>query len=306
MAAAAAAAAASSVMNHHQLCSFHLPSLSFIANRRLRLKMRGALLLAHAKKKNAKSKKDRSDIDQMASEVFFPEAALLKKKTNDATQPLPQFADAQQEKLDQALSLELESDLNLEIMRHYEVVFLIHEKYDQQVEEVVTKVEDFIREKKGRIWRLNDWGLRRLAYEVKKAMRAHYILMNFEIDAKFVNDFKTMLDKDERVIRHLVSKEEKAETAYCPPPIEYHTLLARQGFGDDDGFWDDDDAGGGDEAIYDDGDYNFFDDDDEEGGYEDDGDVASDEDGGEVIFVDGDEDHDENSEMMRKMEDVSR
>ncbi|KAJ4807698.1 30S ribosomal S6 [Rhynchospora pubera] len=307
--ASAAAAVSLSVMNQHQLCSFHLPShLSFsfipIPNNR-RMRMRGALLQARAKKKNAKSKKDRSNSDDTASEVFFPEAVLLKKKTNDATQPLPQFADAQQEKLFEALSLQLESDLNLERMRHYEVVFLIHEKYDQQVEEVVTKVEDFIREKKGRIWRLNDWGLRRLAYEIKKAMRAHYILMNFEIDAKFVNDFKTMLDKDERVIRHLVSKEEKAETAYCPPPIEYQTLLARQGFGEDDGFWDDDDDDD-DEAMYDDGDYDYDDDEGEEEGYEDDGDVLSDEDGGEVIYVDGDEDHDENREMMRKMENVSR
>lgn len=59
--------------------------------------------------------------------------------------------------------------------------------------------------------------------------------MNFELEAKQINDFKSMLDKDERVIRHLVMKRDKAETEDCPPPPEFHTL--RSGMDDDD--WED-------------------------------------------------------------------
>lgn len=88
---------------------------------------------------------------------------------------------------------------------------------------------EFIREKKGRIWRLNNWGLRRLAYKIRKATHANYVLMNFELDAKFINDFKSMLDKDERIIRHLVMKRDEAITEDCPPPPEFHTLHAQQG-----------------------------------------------------------------------------
>lgn len=84
----------------------------------------------------------------------------------------------------------------------------------------------FLGEKKGRIWRLNDWGMRRLAYNIKKAKNAHYILMNFELEAKWINEFKSLLDKDERVIRHLVIKRDEAITEDCPPPPEFHTLRA--------------------------------------------------------------------------------
>lgn len=84
----------------------------------------------------------------------------------------------------------------------------------------------FLREKKGRIWRLNDWGMRRLAYNIKKAKNAHYILMNFELEAKWINEFKSLLDKDERVIRHLVIKRDEAITEDCAPPPEFHTLRA--------------------------------------------------------------------------------
>lgn len=83
---------------------------------------------------------------------------------------------------------------------------------------------EFLEEKKGKIWRFNDWGMRRLAYKIQKAKNAHYILMNFEVEAKWINDFKSMLDKDERVIRHLVMKQDKAETRDCPPPPEFHSL----------------------------------------------------------------------------------
>ncbi|KAJ8573960.1 hypothetical protein K7X08_010471 [Anisodus acutangulus] len=66
----------------------------------------------------------------------------------------------------------------------------------------------------------------RVAYKIQKASRAHYILMNFEVGAKWINDFKSMLDKDERVIRHLVMKQDKTETEDCPPPPEFHTMRA--------------------------------------------------------------------------------
>lgn len=62
--------------------------------------------------------------------------------------------------------------------------------------------------------------------------------MNFELEARWINEFKTMLDKDERVIRHLVIKRDEAITEDCPPPPEWHTLRA----GGDDYDEEEDDA----------------------------------------------------------------
>lgn len=97
---------------------------------------------------------------------------------------------------------------------------------------------------------MSDWGMRRLAYKIRKAKNAHYILMNFEVEAKWINDFKSLLDKDERVIRHLVMKKDEAETEDCPPPAEFHSLRAGEDDDDDDDEeyeedeeWDDDEEG---------------------------------------------------------------
>lgn len=130
-------------------------------------------------------------------------------------------------------------------------------------------VAAFLGEKRGTIWRISDWGMRRLAYKIQKAKNAHYMLMNIEIDAKWINDFKTMLDKDERVIRHLVMKKDEAVTEDCPPPPEFHSLRAGM-----DGNDDEDDE---EDLEFDDEEYE----DDDDDGLPDEEDV--------VIFVDGDE-----------------
>lgn len=107
--------------------------------------------------------------------------------------------------------------------------------------------------------------------------------MNFEVGAKWINDFKSMLDKDERVIRHLVMKQDKAETEDCPPPPEFHKMRA----GTDDENEDD---------IHD------YDDDYDEDDLEEDGDDIDKEmnDDG-IILVDADDDRNSRNSNTNKM-----
>lgn len=111
--------------------------------------------------------------------------------------------------------------------------------------------------------------------------------MNFEIEAKWINDFKSMLDKDERVIRHLVIKRDEAITEDCPPPPEFHTL--RSGMDDDDDDEEEDD--------YDD-EYDIEDWDEDEDG---DGDLDGYEDGTEddSIILKSEEDEDKNNNITK-------
>lgn len=95
-------------------------------------------------------------------------------------------------------------------------------------------ITDFIEEKKGKIFRLNDWGMRKLAYKIKKAKRANYILMNIQIEGKEINEFKSLLDKDERVIRHLVMTMKKAETKETVPPPEFSSIRDEEGLDEED------------------------------------------------------------------------
>ncbi|KAJ0980571.1 hypothetical protein J5N97_008826 [Dioscorea zingiberensis] len=260
----------------------HIPIYSnWLSSHKMHLSERNrSLVVAGAKKK--KNKSDEHSFVARPDEATgpFPEAVLLKKKVvKEDGSVVPEFADAEEEKLYEFLSLQLESDLDLERMRHYEVVYLIHEDNVEEVPNVISKVEEFIREKKGRIWRLNNWGLRRLAYKIRKAKSANYILMNFELEAKYINDFKSMLDKDERIIRHLVMKQDEAITEDCPPPPEFHTLRSH-GMDEDD----DDDIDAEDQDWEDEDDVDDYDDDNEN-----------------IIIVNNDDDVDDQGSPNRKL-----
>ncbi|CAM8911896.1 unnamed protein product [Rhodiola kirilowii] len=244
----------------------------------------GKLVIVAAKKKpeKGKEKSDRYMVRPDESTGPFPEAVLLKqKKVQEDGRLLPEFEDAEEAHFFQMLNLQLESDLEVERVRHYEVVYMIHEKFAEDVEKVNEKVQDFLREKKGRTWRVSDWGMRRLAYKIQKASRAHYMLMNFELEAKWINEFKELLDKDERVIRHLVIKRDEAITEDCPPPPEFHTMRA----GTDDEEEDDDD----DDVEY----YDGEDDEEEEDGEEEEEDT--------VIVGDGDDYREDQRSRFREV-----
>lgn len=225
--------------------------------------------MVEAKKGNEKkNKNDKVDTHSFAPKSDeatgpFPESVLLReKKVQEDGRVLPEFADDEEQELFEFLNLQLESDLNVEQMRHYEVIYLIHQDYKEKVEDVNSKIQDFIREKKGRVWRFSDWGMRRLAYKIQKATQAHYILMNFEVGGQWINDFKQMLDQDERVIRHLVIKRDKAITENCPPPPEFHTLRADMVDEYEVDEYDDDDEDDGEEYDEDERDLEGYEDDD--------------------------------------------
>ncbi len=83
------------------------------------------------------------------------------------------------------------------------------------------------------MWRLNDWGLRRLAYKIKKASKANYLLMNIEISSQAINELNTLLEKDERVIRHMCITQKEAITAASEPPPDYFPEESEAGDDDD-------------------------------------------------------------------------
>ena len=67
-------------------------------------------------------------------------------------------------------------------MRHYEVVFLVHPDQSEQVSAMIERYRGIIESKGGKIHRLEDWGRRQLAYPINKIHKAHYVLMNIELD----------------------------------------------------------------------------------------------------------------------------
>jgi small subunit ribosomal protein S6 len=101
-------------------------------------------------------------------------------------------------------------------MRHYEVVFLVHPDQSEQVPAMIERYRTLIEGQKGRIHRLEDWGRRQLAYPIHKVHKAHYVLMNIEVDLPTLRELESAFRFNDAVLRSLVIAREEAVTAPSP------------------------------------------------------------------------------------------
>ena len=89
-------------------------------------------------------------------------------------------------------------------MRHYEVVFLVHPDQSDQVPGMVERYEALIQRGGGAVHRKEDWGRRQLAYLIDKVHKAHYVLMNIEVDQETLKELENAFRFNDAVIRNLI------------------------------------------------------------------------------------------------------
>ena len=97
-------------------------------------------------------------------------------------------------------------------MRHYEVVFLVHPDQSDQVPGMVERYESLIQRSGGQVHRKEDWGRRQLAYLINKVHKAHYVLMNIEVDQPTLKELENAFRFNDAVLRHMTVLKKKAET----------------------------------------------------------------------------------------------
>jgi small subunit ribosomal protein S6 len=92
-------------------------------------------------------------------------------------------------------------------MRQYETIYIINPNLDgDSVKEVVTKFSDLITKLKGYIVSVNEWGKRKLAYEVNRFDRGYYVVLNFCGLPGVVKELERGLKLDDRVLHYLTVK----------------------------------------------------------------------------------------------------
>ena len=101
-------------------------------------------------------------------------------------------------------------------MRHYEVVFLVHPDQSEQVPGMIERYTAAIKDAKGLVHRLEDWGRRQLAYPINKIHKAHYVLLNIECDQKSLDELNTAFRFNDAIIRSLVVRRDTAISELSP------------------------------------------------------------------------------------------
>ncbi len=97
-------------------------------------------------------------------------------------------------------------------MRHYEVVFLVHPDQSDQVPGMIERYQALIERGNGVVHRLEDWGRRQLTFPIAKIHKAHYIMLNIEVDADTLKELESAFRFNDAVIRNLVIRRKAAVT----------------------------------------------------------------------------------------------
>jgi len=81
----------------------------------------------------------------------------------------------------------------------------------QQVDALATHLKTIVEGEGGKVEKQEYWGLRSLAYRIKKNRKGHYVLLNINAPAKAVQELERQLKINEDVLRCLTVKVEQFE-----------------------------------------------------------------------------------------------
>ena len=88
-------------------------------------------------------------------------------------------------------------------MRLYESVFIARQTSHAQVEAMADEFAEIITSTGGSIKKREYWGLRSLAYRIKKNRKGHYVMFNMETGPEALREYERIMGLNEDVLRFL-------------------------------------------------------------------------------------------------------
>lgn len=102
-------------------------------------------------------------------------------------------------------------------MKKYETAILFApELPEERRKEFLAKLEGVISRFQGEVFKQDDWGIRKLAYQIQKKSNAYYTFLVFSGVRGVVEEVERNIKIFDGVLRHLTSRVE-AETKVEPP-----------------------------------------------------------------------------------------
>jgi len=92
-------------------------------------------------------------------------------------------------------------------MRYYETLYFINPNLaDEEYGDVVTKFSNLVEKNKGIVIKIDEWGKKTLAYEVKKFDRGYYVLLQYCGEPDILEELKREFRLDERILKYQTVK----------------------------------------------------------------------------------------------------
>ncbi len=124
-------------------------------------------------------------------------------------------------------------------MTRYEVIFIVHpDRTDEEARKVAERVGEVVAREGGEVLKVEEWGKRKLAYEVEKQSKGIYLLMHIAGTGKVVNEVERMLRISDDVLKYLtvaVDEKQLAAAGAGAPGVQPSGAGRRPADGGDEG-----------------------------------------------------------------------
>ena len=105
------------------------------------------------------------------------------------------------------------------LRREYECIYLIDQALeDPQVDEVVQRYRDAVTNQGGKVVQIDNWGKRKLAYEIDKHSEGTYHLVTFKAETATLDEISRVLKITDGVMRHMATRRPKNAGRPAGPP----------------------------------------------------------------------------------------
>ena len=94
-------------------------------------------------------------------------------------------------------------------MRNYEIAIIVHpELEDAAYNEVVERVQELIKNSGSTIVKVDQWGRKKLAYEISNLTEGQYVFFQTEMEPTICSEIEHALQLNESIIRFMITSRE--------------------------------------------------------------------------------------------------
>lgn len=96
----------------------------------------------------------------------------------------------------------------MENRRKYEAMVVFYPNRDEDKEKAMERFKSIIAED-GEITNVDEWGLRKLAYEINYTREGYYVLINMETVPQVIDELNRVLKITDSVMRYLIINQDE-------------------------------------------------------------------------------------------------
>lgn len=89
-------------------------------------------------------------------------------------------------------------------MKRYETIFIINTDLpDDELNSLIERYSDIVTAYKGTIVKIEKWGKRKLAYEIKKQTNGYYVMFDYAGKSAIINELERNFKIDDKILKFM-------------------------------------------------------------------------------------------------------